>query len=72
MFNVEGRMQTVADYLRHADECDRLARNAVSEEQRQMILHMAETWRMLAETRRRVILKADEPLAFKLRKVQGG
>jgi hypothetical protein len=57
-------MKTVQDYLRHADECDRLARNAISEEQRQMILHMADTWRMLADTRRRVILKAG-PLKIK-------
>ena len=64
MFNVEGRMKTVREYLRHAEECDRLARNAVSEEQRQMILHMADTWRALADTRRRVILKADEPVTI--------
>jgi len=64
-------MKTVAEYLRHADECDRLARNAVSEEQREMILHMAETWRLLADTRKRVLLKHDEPAVFRLLKTAG-
>lgn len=50
-------MKTVEDYLRHAEACDRLARYAVSDEQRQMILQMADTWRMLADTRQRIILK---------------
>jgi hypothetical protein len=64
-------MQTVAEYLRHADECDRLARNAVSEEQRQMILHMADTWRMLADTRRRILLRDEEPVVLKILKTAG-
>ena len=63
-------MKTVAEYLRHADECDRLARNAVSEEQREMILHMAETWRMLADTRKRMILRNEEPVVFNLSKAR--
>jgi hypothetical protein len=44
-------MQTVNDYLAHADECDRLARIAKSGEQRKMIEGMAATWRMLASQR---------------------
>jgi hypothetical protein len=41
-------VKTYSDYLRHAEECDLLAQTAISEEQRQMILRMADTWRMLA------------------------
>jgi hypothetical protein len=46
-------MKTIHDYLRHAEECDLLAKTAVSEEQRQMIVKMAETWRLLAAQRER-------------------
>jgi hypothetical protein len=49
-------MKTTQDYLRHAEECDALARTAVSEEQRQMIVKMAETWRLLAAQRERHLL----------------
>jgi hypothetical protein len=49
-------MKTVNDYLRHADECEALAKTSISEEQRLMILKMAETWRMLAAQRQRHIL----------------
>jgi hypothetical protein len=49
-------MRTVYDYLRHAHECEILAQTSVSEEQRQMILKMAETWRMLADQRERHIV----------------
>ena len=50
-------MKTVEEYLRHADECDGLARTATSGEQREQIVTMAATWRMLAEQRRARILK---------------
>lgn len=53
-------MKTVQTYLRHAEECDALARRATSQEQREMILGMAETWRMLAAQRRKK-LKTPEP-----------
>jgi hypothetical protein len=49
-------MKNFPDYLRHAEECEALARTAVSEEQRQMIVKMAETWRMLAQQRERHLL----------------
>ena len=52
-------MRTVYDYQRHAHECELLAQTAISDEQRQMILKMAETWRMLAQQReRRLIAQA--------------
>ena len=50
-------MKTVEEYLRHADECDGLARKAISAEQREQIVNMAATWRMLAEERRAKILR---------------
>ena len=59
-------MKTVEEYLRHAVECDALARKAVSPEQREMIAHMADTWRMLARQRKTIILSggaAHEPQA---------
>jgi hypothetical protein len=46
-------MKTVEEYLRHAEECDALARTAISPQQRQMIEEMATTWRILAEQRRK-------------------
>ena len=50
-------MKTVDEYIRHAEECDSLARKAISSEQREQIVTMAATWRMLAEQRRTRILK---------------
>ena len=44
-------MKTVDEYLRHAAECDSLARKAISTEQREQIITMAATWRMLADQR---------------------
>jgi hypothetical protein len=56
-------MKTVRDYLRHAEECDALAFGANSQQEREMLVHMAETWRMLAETREKQILKHRQPAA---------
>jgi hypothetical protein len=42
-------MRTVAEYRRHAEECEALAKTAKSPEEREMIAEMADTWRMLAE-----------------------
>jgi len=53
-------MKTVDEYLAHAAECEALLSSAVSDEQRAMIRHMADTWRMLAETRRTIILGKKE------------
>ena len=44
-------MKAVDEYRRHADECDALARRARSPEEREMIINMAKTWRMLADQR---------------------
>ena len=49
-------MKTLKDYLRHAEECEALAATAVSDEQRQMIAKMADTWRLLAKQRERHLL----------------
>jgi hypothetical protein len=49
-------VKTLQDYLRHAEECEALARTAISEEQRDMIAKMAETWRMLGRQRERHML----------------
>ncbi len=49
-------MKAVEDCLRHADECEALAKTATSDEQRQMIAKMASTWRMLAFQHQRHLL----------------
>ena len=46
-------MKTVEEYPRHAEECDALAKTALSPEQRRQIEQMAAAWRMLAEQRRK-------------------
>jgi hypothetical protein len=48
----------VAEYLRHAEECEALARTATSSDQRRMIEEMAETWRILARQREEILLRA--------------
>jgi hypothetical protein len=53
-------MKTVQEYLRHAEECDALARKATSEEQRDQIVKMAQTWRMLGEERRQKLQKLGQ------------
>jgi hypothetical protein len=50
-------MRTVAQYRRHAEECEALAKTAKSPEEREMIANMADTWRMLADQRERLIQK---------------
>ena len=50
-------MRTIQEYLRHAEECDALARKTTSGERREQILRMAETWRMLADERRKKLAK---------------
>ena len=46
-------VQIVEEYRRHADECEALARKAPTEEQREQIRKIAETWRKLAADRER-------------------
>jgi hypothetical protein len=41
------RMQTSDQYLKFAEECDRLAQQAAMEHQREILKEMAETWRKL-------------------------
>ncbi len=53
-------METVKAYLRNADECEALARQAVSPQHRTAILRMAETWRLLA-TQRMDMLRERDP-----------
>lgn len=51
------RLKKVSEYLRHAEECEALARAARNPEEREMIAQMAETWRGLAEARERKLVK---------------
>ncbi len=44
-------MKTLVEYLRHAAECEALARNATNEEERRLLTEMIKTWRSLAEQR---------------------
>lgn len=52
-------MLKVADYLKFAAECRKLAQTAATEQQRSMLLAMARTWLELAEERRRWIERRD-------------
>jgi hypothetical protein len=52
-------MKTMQEYLRHATECDDLARTARTQDEREMIVHMAETWRMLAAQREKLLLMRE-------------
>ena len=54
---VEGSesVKTVEQYLRHAAECDLLLQGSRTDTEREMIRNMAETWRMLAEGRRKML-----------------
>ena len=54
-------MDVLAEYRRRADECDRLAADAITEEHRQTILRIAATWRALANQRERLHLTRDKP-----------
>ena len=54
-------MKTVQEYLRHAHECEALARTVPDLEHRRMIGKMAETWRMLAADRQKGLGQAEEP-----------
>jgi hypothetical protein len=48
-------VKTEAEYLKQADECETLARRAKTPEERDMILGMAATWRILAKQREQQI-----------------
>ena len=44
-------MKIVEEYLKHADECRKLASQSEMPEQRRVIQRVAETWKKLAEER---------------------
>jgi hypothetical protein len=52
-------VKTIQDYLRHAAECADLARTARTQDEREMILQMADTWRMLAVQRKKLLLARE-------------
>ena len=54
-----GEMKTVEEYLKHAQECEALMRNAATEEHRRSLQQMAETWRAMAEGRRKLLQSRD-------------
>jgi hypothetical protein len=58
-------MDVLAEYRRRAAECERLAEEAITEEHRQAILKIAQTWRSLADQRQRMGVepKKGEPQA---------
>ncbi|HEX9461928.1 MAG TPA: hypothetical protein VGB82_04950 [Alphaproteobacteria bacterium] len=53
-------MKKIEAYLKHAADCDGRARKA-GPEQRDMIMQMAKTSRMLAEQRRKKLAKQNPP-----------
>jgi hypothetical protein len=44
-------MKKASEYLQHSGECRKLSIRATTDEQRQMLLKMAETWEALAHDR---------------------
>jgi hypothetical protein len=48
-------MKTVEEYIRHAHECEDLARKVKDADQRRAIVQMAETWRSLAAQRQKQV-----------------
>jgi len=56
-------MQKKIDFLKHAEECEKLARGTLSADQRKLVMGMADSWRMLAKQREKMIgrSKEDEP-----------
>jgi hypothetical protein len=53
-------MDVLAEYRHRAAECERMARDAITEEHRQTILKIAESWRWLADQRERMGLAQDK------------
>ena len=53
-------MDVLAEYRQRAAECERMARDAITEEHRQTILKIAESWRWLADQRERMGLAQDK------------
>lgn len=59
----ESQMDVPAEHRRRAAECERLAADAITEEHRQTILQIAESWRAMADQRERMGLAQDKPNA---------
>jgi len=54
-------MKIVAEYRQRAEDCEHLAGQVVSWEQRQAILKIAASWRELADNRERMLtMRSDE------------
>jgi hypothetical protein len=54
-------MLAVADYLRHADECDALVKTARTQNEVEALRQMAMMWRELAEDRTREVRRFQRP-----------
>jgi hypothetical protein len=52
-------VEKVTDYRALAEECRKLARSALTEEERQQLIVMAETWEQLAESRIQLLKRAS-------------
>lgn len=52
-------MRKIADYLRHAEECRKLALTADTAEHKQTLLTMADTWLELAAARTEEISRQE-------------
>jgi hypothetical protein len=56
-------MKKTDEYLKHAKDCRRLAKQMESGEQRDQLIKMAETWEVLARERERTLRnRGDETL----------
>jgi hypothetical protein len=53
-------MDVLAQYRRRAADCERLAKEALTEEHRQQILKIAASWQRLADQRERMSLTFDK------------
>ena len=53
-------MDVLAEYRHRAAECERMARDAITEAHRQAILKIAASWRSLADQRERMGLAQDK------------
>ena len=50
-------MRKVEDYRKHAEECRAMLARTRSEDERQMLLRMSETWESLAQNREEQIAR---------------
>ena len=58
--NLTCTMKKASQYRQHAEECRVLARGADSENLREQLLIMAETWERLAREREELVIKHPE------------